>query len=51
MWSILTVSDEEGLHHVNQEMEAKTAALFGLDRFEIYEHVHDFFCLRAELLH
>ncbi|KAI3722582.1 hypothetical protein L2E82_33622 [Cichorium intybus] len=25
-------SDEEGLHHVNQEMEAKTAALFGLDR-------------------
>ncbi|KAF5769708.1 putative suppressor of white apricot domain-containing protein [Helianthus annuus] len=25
-------SDEEGLHHVNQEMEAKTAALLGLDR-------------------
>ncbi|KAL4577418.1 hypothetical protein LXL04_013527 [Taraxacum kok-saghyz] len=25
-------SDEEGLHHVNQEMEAKAAALFGLDR-------------------
>ncbi|KAJ9540808.1 hypothetical protein OSB04_027314 [Centaurea solstitialis] len=26
------LSDEEGLHHVNQEMEAKTAALFGFDR-------------------
>ncbi|XP_071705478.1 uncharacterized protein [Rutidosis leptorrhynchoides] len=25
-------SDEEGLHHVNQEMEAKSAALLGLDR-------------------
>ncbi|KAI3794088.1 hypothetical protein L1987_36714 [Smallanthus sonchifolius] len=25
-------SDEEGLHHVNQEMEAKTAALLGIDR-------------------
>ncbi|XP_076946720.1 uncharacterized protein LOC143618356 isoform X2 [Bidens hawaiensis] len=25
-------NDEEGLHHVNQEMEAKTAALLGLDR-------------------
>ncbi|XP_024961482.1 CLK4-associating serine/arginine rich protein [Cynara cardunculus var. scolymus] len=25
-------SDEEGLQHVNQEMEAKSAALFGLDR-------------------
>lgn len=28
-----TVNDEEGLQHVNQEMEAKTAALFGVDRF------------------
>ncbi|KAI7752194.1 hypothetical protein M8C21_008066, partial [Ambrosia artemisiifolia] len=26
------LNDEEGLHHVNQEMEAKTAALLGLDR-------------------
>ncbi|KAM7510387.1 hypothetical protein LguiB_009262 [Lonicera macranthoides] len=25
-------TDEEGLQHVNQEMEAKSAALFGLDR-------------------
>lgn len=27
------VTDEEGLQHVNQEMETKAAALFALDRF------------------
>jgi len=30
---ILTVSDEEALQHVNQEMEAKAAAPFTSDRF------------------
>ncbi|XP_019195528.1 PREDICTED: CLK4-associating serine/arginine rich protein isoform X3 [Ipomoea nil] len=28
-------NDEEGLQHVNQEMEAKTAALFGADRPQV----------------
>lgn len=32
-FSMLTVTDEEALQHVNQEMEAKAAAPFTSDRF------------------
>lgn len=31
--SAITVTDEEGLQHVNQEIETKITAPFGSDRF------------------
>ena len=31
---LVTVTDEEGLQHVNEEMEAKTVAPFTSDRFQ-----------------
>ena len=42
LWSTNN-SDEEVMHHINQEMEAKIIALFRLDRFEIYKHVPEIF--------
>lgn len=37
---MLTVTDEEALQHVNQEMEAKAAAPFASDRLGYTLHAH-----------